>query len=137
MSKKKIKRALRKAAKTAIPMLAVAGLGKAFMNARNRKNQMKDFLATEGGDISNMMSKPNMMDIAGSVMRPRRGMNLNRFTKGPAMNPSGDIFGMDATGELEFAMPAKGGRIVKTKRGGKAVRKFGKKKKQANKMRKK
>ena len=64
-------------------------------------------------------------------------MNLNRFTRGPAMNPSGDIFGMDATGELEFAMPAKGGRIVKTKRGGKAVRKFGKKKKQANKMRKK
>ena len=56
-----------------------------------------------------------MMDIAGPVMRPRRGMNLTRFTRGPAMDPSGDMFGMDATGELEFAMPAKGGRIMKTR----------------------
>ena len=129
MSKRRIKKFLKRVAP-----LALAGFGAAMLG---RRNQMKDFLATEGGDRSNMTSRPNMMDIAGPLMRPRRGMNLNRFTRGPAMNPSGDIFGMDATGELEFAMPAKGGRIVKTKRGGKAVRKFGKKKKQANKMRKK
>ena len=129
MSKRKIKKFLKRVAP-----LALAGFGAAMLG---RRNQMKDFLATEGGDKSSMTSRPNMMDIAGPLMRPRRGMNLNRFTRGPAMNPSGDIFGMDATGELEFAMPAKGGRIVKTKRGGKAVRKFGKKKKQANKMRKK
>ena len=127
------KRKLNKFLKRVAP-IALAGFGAAMLG---RRNQMKDFLATEGGDRSNMTSRPNMMDIAGSIVRPRRGMNLKRFTRGPAMNPSGDIFGMDATGELEFAMPAKGGRIVKTKRGGKAVRKFGKKKKQANKMRKK
>ena len=133
MSKKRIKKLLKKVAP-----IALAGFGAAMLGKRRRQaREMKDFLETEGGDISNMMSRPNMMDIAGSVIKPRRGMNLNRFTRGPAMNPSGDIFGMDATGELEFAMPAKGGRIVKTKRGGKAVRKFGKKKKQANKMRKK
>ena len=129
MAKRKIKKFLKRVAP-----LALAGFGAAMLG---RRNQMKAFLATEGGDRSNMTSRPNMMDIAGSIVRPRRGMNLKRFTRGPAMNPSGDIFGMDATGELEFAMPAKGGRIVKTKRGGKAVRKFGKKKKQANKMRKK
>ena len=134
MSKRKIKKFLKRVAP-----LALAGFGAAMLG---RRNQMKDFLATEGGDRSNMTSRPNMMDIAGPILRSNignrgRGMNLNRFTRGPAMNPSGDIFGMDATGELEFAMPAKGGRIVKTKRGGKAVRKFGKKKKQANKMRKK
>ena len=129
MSKRKIKKFLKRVAP-----LALAGFGAAMLG---RRNQMKDFLATEGGDKSNMTTRPNMLDIAGSIVRPRRGMNLKRFTRGPAMNPSGDIFGMDATGELEFAMPAKGGRIVKTKRGGKAVRKFGKKKKQANKMRKK
>ena len=134
MAKKKIKRFLKKAA----PLLAVAGLGKAFMDARRRKQANVELdLPT-----SNMFTKPNMRDIAGPIIGSNignrgRGMNLNRFTRGPAMNPSGDIFGMDATGELEFAMPAKGGRIVKTKRGGKAVRKFGKKKKQANKMRKK
>ena len=129
MSRRKIKKFLKRVAP-----LALAGFGAAMLG---RRNQMKNFLATEGGDRSNMTSRPNMMDIAGPLMRPRRGMNLNRFTRGPAMNPSGDIFGMDATGELEFAMPAKGGRIVKTKRGGKAVRGFAKKKKQANKMRKK
>ena len=129
MSRRRIKKFLKRVAP-----LALAGFGAAMLG---RRNQMKDFLATEGGDKSNMTRRPNMLDIAGSIVRPRRGMNLNRFTRGPAMNPSGDIFGMDATGELEFAMPAKGGRIVKTKRGGKAVRKFGKKKKQANKMRKK
>ena len=129
MSKRKIKKFLKRVAP-----IALAGFGAAMLG---RRKQMKDFLATEGGDKSNMTTRPNMLDIAGSIVRPRRGMNLKRFTRGPAMNPSGDIFGMDATGELEFAMPAKGGRIVKTKRGGKAVRKFGKKKKQANKMRKK
>ena len=134
MSKRRIKKFLKRVAP-----LALAGFGAAMLG---RRNQMKDFLATEGGDRSNMTSRPNMRDIAGPILRSNignrgRGMNLNRFTRGPAMNPSGDIFGMDATGELEFAMPAKGGRIVKTKRGGKAVRKFGKKKKQANKMRKK
>ena len=134
MAKKKIKRFLKKAA----PLLAVAGLGKAFMDSR-RRNQANVELDLP---MSNMFTRPNMRDIAGPVIGSNignrgRGMNLNRFTRGPAMNPSGDIFGMDATGELEFAMPAKGGRIVKTKRGGKAVRKFGKKKKQANKMRKK
>ena len=133
MSKRRIKKFLKRVAP-----IALAGFGAAMLGKRRRQaREMKDFLATEGGDLSNVTSRPNMMDIAGSVIRPRRGMNLNRFTRGPAMNPSGDIFGMDATGELEFAMPAKGGRIVKTKRGGKAVRKFGKKKKQANKMRKK
>ena len=134
MAKKKIKRFLKKAA----PLLAVAGLGKAFMDARRRKQANVELDLP----ISNMFTKPNMRDIAGPIIGSNignrgRGMNLNRFTRGPAMNPSGDIFGMDATGELEFAMPAKGGRIVKTKRGGKAVRKFSKKKKQANKMRKK
>ena len=131
--RKKLKRFIKKAA----PVAALAAGAAALGRRRRQANEMKEFLATEGGDLSNLTPRPNMRDIAGPLMRPRRGMNLDRFTRGPAMNPSGDIFGMDATGELEFAMPAKGGRIVKTKRGGKAVRKFGKKKKQANKMRKK
>ena len=121
MAKRKIKKLLKGLGMGA----ALLGAGRALMNRRDKANQMKEFLATEGGDISDL----NIVDEFG--VKPRaRSMN-------PAMNPSGDIFGMDATGELEFAMPAKGGRIVKTKRGGKAVRKFGKKKKQANKMRKK
>ena len=127
MAKKKIKRALKRVAKAAVPMLAIAGLGKAFMNARNQRKQMKDFLATEGGDRSNMTSRPNMMDIAGPMIRK------TRFN--PAMMLQG--VGMDPVIEGIQAGAKKGGRIMKTKKGGKAVRGFAKKKKQANKMRKK
>jgi hypothetical protein len=121
-----IKRKLKRAVKKAAPLLAVAGLGKAFMDARNRRNQMKDFLATEGGDLSDMS---NMIDEFG-MANPRRNMKVN-----PAMMLMG--VGSDPVlGDLP-AGAKKGGRIMKTKRGGKAVRGFAKKKKQANKMRKK
>ena len=106
MAKKKIMRALKKAA----PLLAVAGLGKAFMNARNRKNQMKDFLATEGGDLSDMSG---MIDEFGMAPIKRRGSILAN----PGINRITDYLPMK-----------KGGRVKKG---------FAKKKKQANKMRKK
>ena len=130
----KLKRRLKRAVKKAAPLLAVAGLGKAFMNARNRKNQMKDFLATEGGDISNMTSRPNMMDIAGPLKRmPRQIPKMNsRMLADELMElNTGTDFGL---GPLDGAKY--GGRITKSgvKR---RTKKFAKKKKQANKMRKK
>ena len=121
MAKKKIKKFLKKAA----PLLAVAGLGKAFMNARNRKNQMKEFLATEGGDLS------DMRDYGPFSKRPN--FNPNLFNPTMMLQGVGD----DPVIEGIQAGAKKGGRIMKTKRGGKAVRGFAKKKKQANKMRKK
>ena len=119
MSKRKIKKFLKRVAP-----LALAGFGAAMLG---RRNQMKDFLATEGGDRSNMTSRPNMMDIAGPMIRK------TRFN--PAMMLQG--VGMDPVIEGIQAGAKKGGRIMKTKRGGKAVRGFAKKKKLANKMRKK
>ena len=70
---KKIKRALRKAAKAAVPMLAVAGLGKAFMDARNRKASMADVEAAEAG-FGDMKLKDfgpynTMVDTNGNVMQ--------------------------------------------------------------------
>ena len=119
----KFKRRLKRAIKKAAPLLAVAGLGKAFMDAR-RRNQANVELDLP---MSNMTSRPNMRDIAGPIIGSNignrgRGMNLNRFTSGPAMNPSGDVFGMDATGDIQYAMPAKGGQIIKTEKGGVARR---------------
>ena len=119
MSKRRIKKFLKRVAP-----LALAGFGAAMLG---RRNQMKDFLATEGGDRSNMTSRPNMMDIAGPMIRK------TRFN--PAMMLQG--VGMDPLIEGIQAGAKKGGRIMKTKKGGKAVRGFAKKKKQANKMRKK
>ena len=116
--RKKLKRFIKKAA----PVAALAAGAAALGRRRRQANEMKEFLATEGGDLSNLTTRPNMRDIAGPVIRPRRGMNLNRFTSGPAMNPSGDVFGMDATGDIQYAMPAKGGQIIKTEKGGVARR---------------
>ena len=103
MAKKKITRFLKKAA----PLLAVAGLGKAFMNARNRKNQMNEFLATEGGDLSDMMPTGPFIT--------RKGRDS--ILANPGINRITDYLPM--------------------KKGGRAKKGFAKKKKQANKMRKK
>ena len=115
MARKRIKKFLKKAA----PLLAVAGLGKAFMNARNRKNQMKEFLATEGGDLADMR-------------------NYGPFSKGPGFVPVNMMTAKDMAKNPFFInaetlmnderMFKKGGRVKKG---------FAKKKKQANKMRKK
>ena len=123
MAKKKLKKILKGLGVGA----ALLGAGKALMNRRDKANQMKEFLATEGGDLSNMTSRPNMMDIAGPVMK-KGSMNPAMFLMGVGYDPV--IPGIQAGAK-------KGGRIMKTKRGGKAVRGFAKKKKQANKMRKK
>ena len=126
-----IKRKLKRAVKKAAPLLAVAGLGKAFMDARNRRNQMKDFLATEGGDISNMTPRPNMLDIAGPLKRKIPKMNSKMLADELMELNTGTDFGL---GPLDGAKY--GGRITKSgvKR---RTKKFAKKKKQANRSRKK
>jgi hypothetical protein len=119
MAKKKLKKLLKGLGVGA----ALLGAGKALMNRRDKARQMKDFLATEGGDISGL----NIVDEFG--MADPRKMKMN-----PAMMLSG--IGDDVISGIQ-AGAKKGGRIIKTKNGGKAVRGFAKKKKQANKMRKK
>ena len=119
MAKKKIKKLLKGLGVGA----ALLGAGKALMNRRDKARQMKDFLATEGGDISNL----NIVDEFGMAPK-KRSMNPAMFLTGVGDDP---VFpGIQAGAK-------KGGRIMKTKKGGKAVRGFAKKKKQANKMRKK
>ena len=118
MAKKKLKKLLKGLGVGS----ALLGAGKALMNRRDKARQMKDFLATEGGNISDL----NIVDEFG--MAPRK-MRMN-----PAMMLGG--IGDDVISGIQ-AGAKKGGRIIKTKNGGKAVRGFAKKKKQANKMRKK
>ena len=110
MAKKKIKKFLKKAA----PLLAVAGLGKAFMDARNRNAMIEGADANEGFI--------DMLPTGPFIRRKPRMMTAQDMANDPMF--------IDA-------MAAKGGRIMKTKKGGKAVKGFAKKKKQANKMRKK
>ena len=123
MAKKKIKKFLKKAA----PLLAIAGLGKAFMNARNRKAMIDSASADDGFGF---MKLKDFGPYSSKKMNAARNFNFN-----PAMILSG--VGDDPVLPGIQAGAKKGGRIMKTKRGGKAVRGFAKKKKQANRMRKK
>ena len=97
-------------------MLAIAGLGKAFMNARNLRRQNKDFLATEGGDVSDMS---NLINEFGTRVAPRKlPMNPAMMLRGVGSDP---LFPDIQAGAKS------GGIIVKTEKGGKAVRRKKKK----------
>jgi len=125
MAKKKIMKALKKVA----PLLAVAGLGKAFMNSRNRNAMIKGADANDG--FREMFTRPNMRDIAGGATRMKPKM-MN------AQDLGMDLSEYDASQPFGFGLMAKkGGRIVKGKKAAVRTKGFAKKKKQANKMRKK
>ena len=113
MAKKKIKKLLKGLGIGA----ALLGAGKALMNRRDKANQMKEFLATEGGDLS------DMRDYGPFSKRPN--FNPNFFNPTMMLQGIGDdpvIPGIQAGAK-------KGGRIVKTKKGGRAVRKANRSKK--------
>ena len=112
---RKLKKILRKAA----PLLAIAGLGRAFMNARNLRNQNKTFLAEEGGDRANMFPA-SLINEFGTKAAPRKPMPVN-----PASFLSG--VGDDPLFPDIPAGAKSGGIIVKTETGGKAVRRKKKK----------
>jgi hypothetical protein len=101
MSRKKIKKALKMLGAGA----AIAGLGKAFMANRNKGADAND-------GFREMFTRPNMLDIAGG--RRKRMINPAEFLIGVGDDPV--IPGIQAGAK-------KGGRIMKTKKGGRAVRK--------------
>ena len=101
MAKKKILKALKKVA----PLLAIAGLGKAFMANRNRNASIDNNMAKEFG--------------FGQMKNLKNFIPQNMMTSEDMAN---DVMFQDA-------MAAKGGRIKKTKKGGRAVRKANRSKK--------
>ena len=118
MAKKK-KSKLKKILKAAVPMLAVAGLGKAFMDARNRKAMLNSATADDGFGF---MTMKDFGPYSSKKMNAARN-----FTFNPAMMLTG--IGDDPVIEGIQAGAKKGGRIVKTKKGGRAVRKANRSKK--------
>ena len=139
MSKKK--RKLKKLLKGAA-LVGAAALG---AGALNKRRQMKEFLKTEGGNLSILPKKKRFVNVQGKMAFPvdvdalpfeisqkvkDYGFNTNRRDLGvpmPRFNPA--MAGSSGLMEGDFAAKD-GGRARKTK--------FSrKKKKQANKMRKK
>tara|TARA_R100001129_G_scaffold161929_1_gene127033 strand:+ start:57 stop:488 length:432 start_codon:yes stop_codon:yes gene_type:complete len=143
MSKKK--RKLRKLIKGLGMGAALLGAGKALMNRKDKANQMKEFLATEGGARSILPKAKRFVNVQGKMAFPvdvdalpfeisqkvkDYGFNTNRKDLGvpaPRFNPTM----MLDSGLAEGDFAAKdGGRARKSK--------FSKKKKkQANRSRKK
>ena len=103
---KKLKKALKKAAKVALPMLAIAGLGKAFMNSRARPLGVSG--ANKALFTSNKAVRNSMMQEPFGGMLTEEDYSSPIFTEASAK---------------------KGGRIMKTKKGGRAVRKANRSKK--------
>ena len=122
---KKLKRILKKAA----PLLAVAGLGKAFMDARNRKASIDNNMAKEFG-----FGQMKLKDF-GPYSTKRGIIPQNKMN---ARDLSDELMEYDQNQDFGFGLMAKkGGRIVKGKKAAVRTKGFGKKKKQANRSKKK
>jgi len=123
MAKKKLKKLLKGLGVGA----ALLGAGKALMNRKDKARQMKEFLATEGGDLSGL----NIVDefaantpvFQDDIMRGGSGVKFM-----PNRNPKSIRVEGTPISPFGFLGLKKGGRVKKG---------FAKKKKQANKMRKK
>jgi len=79
---KKLKKGLKKAAKVAIPV------GAALLAARamKRKGQMKDYLATEGGDRSDMRSYGPFSKAANFINKPSKYVRSKTVLGKPGIN---------------------------------------------------
>ena len=137
MSKrKKLKRALKTAA-----LLGAAGLGAA---ALGRRRQNKEFLKTEGGNLSILPKAKRFVNVGGKMAFPVDVDALPREIAGKIKN----TYGFDTNAKnFGFPMPQETGAMMLTgvgdympmKKGGRARKiKFSKKKKQqANRSKKK
>ena len=124
-----IKKKLKRAVKRAVPLLAVAGLGKAFMDARNRKAMLNSATADDGFGFMTMKDFGPYSKRSGIIPK-RKPMNANEL--------SDDLMQYDQNQDFGFGLMAKkGGRIVKGKKAAVRTKGFGKKKKQANRSKKK
>jgi len=79
---KKLKKGLKKAAKVAIPV------GAALLAARamKRRGQMKDFLATEGGNKSDMRSYGPFSKAANFINKPSKYVRSKTVLGKPGIN---------------------------------------------------
>ena len=65
-----MKKKLKKFLKKALPVAALAAGATMLGKKRRQANEMKDFLATEGGNLSILPQAKRMMNIAGKMAAP-------------------------------------------------------------------
>ena len=141
MAKKK-KSKLKKVLRNLGVGAAILGAGKALMSRRDKANQMKEFLATEGGDISILPKKKRFINIDGRMAAPidfdANPREIADMVKSYGFDTSQPNMGMPIPTDKTLAGDygnafdiglKKGGRVRKTKKGGRAVRKANRSKK--------
>ena len=115
----KLKKILKKVGKAAL----IGGAGYLAMKGLKNKKENKEnkaFLKTEGGD------KSDMRDYGPFTKAPRKmPAKRSQSVLGQGPNKTNQVDYSGISDRIEDASAAKGGRIVKTKGGGKAVRGFG------------
>ena len=137
--KKKLKKFLKRVAPVAALAAGAAMLGK----KRRQANEMKDFLATEGGNLSILPQAKRMMNIAGKMAAPvdvnANPREIDAIVRSYGINTRADNFGLPTPKASMMASPDlnTGAFDIGMKKGGRVKKGFAKKKKQANKMRKK
>ena len=123
--KKKLKKFLKRVAPVAALAAGAAMLGK----KRRQANEMKDFLATEGGNLSILPQAKRMMNIAGKMAAPvdvnANPREIDAIVRSYGINTRADNFGLPTpkasmiasprlnTGAFDIGMKD-GGKVVKT-----------------------
>ena len=109
----KLKKILKKVGKAAL----IGGAGYLVMKGLKNKKENKAFLKTEGGD------KSDMRDYGPFTKTPRKmPAKRSQSVLGQGPNKTNQVDYSGISDNMYDAAASKGGRIVKTKRGGKAVR---------------
>jgi len=108
---------------------ALAGAAALGARALSRRNQMKDFLATEGGNLSILPQAKRMMNIAGKMSVPvdvnANPREIDNIVKSYGINTRADNFGLPIPKASMMASPnlntgafdiglKDGGKVVKT-----------------------
>ena len=124
-----MKKKLKKLLKKALPVAALAAGATMLGRKRRQANEMKNFLATEGGNLSILPQAKRMMNIAGKMSVPvdvnANPREIDALVRSYGINTRADNFGLPIpkasmmasprlnTGAFDIGMKD-GGKVVKT-----------------------
>ena len=124
-----MKKKLKKLLKKALPVAALAAGATMLGRKRRQANEMKNFLATDGGNLSILPQAKRMMNIAGKMSVPvdvnANPREIDALVRSYGINTRADNFGLPIpkasmmasprlnTGAFDIGMKD-GGKVVKT-----------------------
>ena len=134
-----MKKKLKKFLKRALPVAALAAGATMLGRKRRQANEMKDFLATEGGNLSILPQAKRMMNIVGKMSAPvnvnANPREIDALVRSYGIDTRADNFGLPKPKPSILASPGlntgafdmfkDGGKVVKGETTKKAKKKIG------------